>query len=294
MDIGFIGLGIMGKPMAKNLIKAGYSLVVYDIVSKSVEELVADGAVAATSNAEVASRCKIIITMLPNSPHVESAVAGPKGILEGLQKDSIIVNMSSIDPTVSIALSKKVEAAGSALLDAPVSGGEPKAIDGTLAIMVGGRQEAFDAVKDLLAKMGSSVMRVGDIGSGNIAKLSNQIMVAANIAGMSEALTLAAKAGVNAEVVFQAVRKGLAGSTVLEAKAPMVLEGDYKPGFRIELHIKDLANVLAAAKTYEAPVPLSEIIIEMMKTLQAQGHGADDHGGLIQYYEQQAGTVVRK
>ena len=294
MTIGFIGLGIMGKPMAKNLIKAGYSLVVYDIVPKGIEELVAAGAAAAASNAEVASQCSIIITMLPNSPHVESAVIGPNGILEGIKKGSIMVDMSSIDPTVSIALAKKIEAAGATLLDAPVSGGEPKAIDGTLAIMVGGKQEAFDTVKDILTKMGSSVTRVGDIGSGNIAKLSNQIMVAANIAGMSEALTLAAKAGVNPEVVFQAVRKGLAGSTVLEAKVPMVVEGNYKPGFRMELHIKDLANVLAAAKTYEVPVPLSEIIIEMMKSLQAQGHGTDDHGGLIQYYEQQAGTVVRK
>lgn len=294
MKIGFIGLGIMGRPMAKNLMKAGHELVVYDVVAPSVAELVAFGATAAASNAEVARQCDLIITMLPNSPHVKTAILGKDGVIEGVRPGSIVVDMSSIAPRASVEISGLLAKAGVTLLDAPVSGGEPKAVNGTLAIMVGGPQAAFDAVKDILAKMGASVTLVGDIGSGNIAKLSNQIMVAANIAGVAEALTLAAKAGTNPETVYKAVRAGLAGSTVLDAKAPMVLEGNYKPGFRMELHIKDLENVLLTAADLDVPVPMSSFIIDMMKQLRDEGHGADDHGGLIQYYEKLAGVLVRK
>ena len=294
MKIGFIGLGIMGRPMAKNLIKAGYELVVYDVVATSVAELVASGAVAAVSNADVARQCELIITMLPNSPHVKTAILGKDGVVEGARPGSIVVDMSSIAPRASVEISESLAKIGVSMLDAPVSGGEPKAVSGTLAIMVGGPQATFDAVKDVLANMGASVTLVGDIGSGNIAKLSNQIMVAANIAGVAEALTLAAKAGTNPETVYKAVRAGLAGSTVLDAKAPMVLEGNYKPGFRMELHIKDLENVLLTAADLDVPVPMSSFIIEMMKQLRDEGHGADDHGGLIQYYEKLAGVLVRK
>ena len=294
MKIGFIGLGIMGKPMAKNLIKAGHELVVYDVVPASVSELVESGAKAGKSCADVAARSDLVITMLPNSPHVKTAVLGEDGVMKGIRPGTIFVDMSSIAPTVSIELSAELAKVGVPMLDAPVSGGEPKAKDGTLAIMVGGPADVFDKVKDIFAKLGSSVTLVGDIGSGNMAKLANQIMVAANIAGMSEALTLAAKAGTNPEIVYKAVRAGLAGSTVLDAKAPMVLEGNYKPGFRIELHIKDLQNALITAEKYDAPAPISAAIIEMMKKLRDEGHGADDHGGLIQYYEELAGVKVRK
>lgn len=294
MKIGFIGLGIMGKPMAKNLIKAGHELIVYDVVPASVSELVESGAKAGESCADVASRSDLVITMLPNSPHVKTAVLGEGGVMKGIRPGTIFVDMSSIAPTVSIELSAELAKVGVPMLDAPVSGGEPKAKDGTLAIMVGGPADVFDKVKDVFAVLGSSVTLVGDIGSGNMAKLANQIMVAANIAGMSEALTLAAKAGTNPEIVYKAVRAGLAGSTVLDAKAPMVLEGNYKPGFRIELHIKDLQNALITAEKYDAPAPISAAIIEMMKKLRDEGHGADDHGGLIQYYEELAGVKVRK
>ena len=237
----------MGKPMAKNLIDAGYELIAYDVVKNNLDDLVAYGAIGAASSKEVAEKSTLIITMLPNSPHVKEVVQGAGGVLEGVRSGSILVDMSSINPLVSKEIAEVLAQKNVEMLDAPVSGGEPKAIDGTLAIMVGGKQEVFEKVEKILGVMGGSVTLVGEIGSGNVTKLANQIMVAGNIAAMAEALTLATKAGVNPEKVFQAVRGGLAGSTVLDAKAPMVLSGNFKPGFRIELHIKDLNNALDTA-----------------------------------------------
>ncbi len=231
--------------------------------------------------------------MLPNSPEVEQVVLGNDGVLATAQPGTILVDMSSIAPLVSRKLSDKLNAKGIVMLDAPVSGGEPKAIDGSLAIMVGGPEEAFNKVKDVLSAMGSSVKLVGDIGSGNVTKLANQIIVALNIAAMSEAMVLATKAGVDPEKVYQAIRGGLAGSTVLDAKMPLVLNGNFKPGFRIELHIKDLMNVIDTAKGIDAPVMLTQKVLEMMKSLRDEGKAKDDHGGLIQYYEKLAKTEVR-
>ncbi len=247
MNIGFIGLGIMGKPMAKNLLKAGYQLVVYDILDAPVEELVAAGATAGASPKDVASQCDLIVTMLPNSPHVKQAVLGKNGVIEGVKPGSLLVDMSSIAPLASREVAAELAAKGVEMLDAPVSGGEPKAIDGTLAIMVGGKEAVFATVKDILLKMGASAVLCGDIGAGNVTKLANQVIVALNIAAMSEAFVLATKAGVDPERVFDAIKGGLAGSTVLNAKGPMVLNGNYKPGFRIQLHIKDLQNALDTA-----------------------------------------------
>ena len=203
--IGFIGLGIMGKPMARNLIKAGYSLTVFDINESAVKELVKDGAEAARSSADVASRCEVIITMLPNSPDVRQAVLGQGGVIEGIKPDSVLVDMSSIAPLTSKEVAEKLLEREVLMLDAPVSGGEPKAIEGTLAIMVGGPELAFNKVKDILEVMGGSVKLVGNIGSGNITKLANQIIVALNIAAIGEAMVLATKAGVDPEQVFQAI-----------------------------------------------------------------------------------------
>jgi 2-hydroxy-3-oxopropionate reductase len=293
-NIGFIGLGIMGKPMAKNLLKAGYKLVVYDINAEPMKELVEAGAKEGKSSQDVASQSEVIITMLPNSPEVKAAVLGEKGVIYGARSVRILVDMSSISPIAAKEISRKLKQKGIAMLDAPVSGGEPKAIEGTLAIMVGGPQEAFDSVKDILSVMGASVKLVGDIGSGNITKLANQIIVALNIAAMSEAMVLAVKAGVDPEKVYQAIRGGLAGSTVLDAKMPMVLDGNFKPGFRIELHIKDLMNVMDAAKELGAPAHLTNQVLEMMQALKAEGKGKNDHGGLIQYYEKLANVEVRK
>jgi 2-hydroxy-3-oxopropionate reductase len=294
MNIGFIGLGIMGKPMAKNLLKAGHTLVVYDVVAAPVKELVEAGATAGTSPKDVASRNDLIITMLPNSPHVKKAVLGEGGVIEGAKPGSVLVDMSSIAPLASREVAAELAKKDVEMLDAPVSGGEPKAIDGTLAIMVGGKEAIFERVKDVLLKMGASAVLCGDIGAGNVTKLANQIIVALNIAAMSEAFVLATKAGVDPERVFNAIKGGLAGSTVLNAKAPMVLEGNYKPGFRIELHIKDLQNALDTAHENGTPIPLTAQIMEIMQALKVDGKQSDDHGGIIQFYEKLAAVKVRK
>ncbi len=291
--IGFIGLGIMGKPMAKNLVKAGYSLTVYDINPEPVKELVAAGAAEGSSNSDVAAKSEVVITMLPNSPDVKKAVLGESGVLEGAKPGTILVDMSSIAPLVSQKVEAEVRKKGVEMLDAPVSGGEPKAVDGTLSIMVGGKQEVFDQVEDILKVMGASAVLVGDIGSGNTTKLANQIIVALNIAAMSEAMVLATKAGVDPEKVFQAIRGGLAGSTVLNAKVPLALDGNFKPGFRIELHIKDLANALDTAHELGVPVPLASGVMEIMQALKVDGKAGDDHGGIIQFYERLAKVQVR-
>jgi 2-hydroxy-3-oxopropionate reductase len=291
MKIGFIGLGIMGNPMAKNLLKAGHKLVVYDIVAPHVSELVEAGATTGSSPKDVASQCELIITMLPNSPHVKTAVLGKNGVIEGAKPGSVLVDMSSIAPLVSREVAAALASKGIEMLDAPVSGGEPKAIDGTLAIMVGGKEAVFENV---LLKMGGSAVLCGDIGAGNVTKLANQIIVALNIAAMSEAFVLATKSGVDPERVFNAIKGGLAGSTVLNAKGPMVLEGNYKPGFRIELHIKDLQNALDTAHETGVPIPLTSQVMEMMQALKVDGKKAEDHGGLIQFYEKLAGVKVRK
>ena len=291
--IGFIGLGIMGKPMARNLLEAGYPLVVYDIVPAPLAELVAAGAEPGTSCADVAARSDVVITMLPNSPDVREAVLGPGGVLEGARPGTIVVDMSSIAPLASREIAAQLAAHDVAMLDAPVSGGEPKAIEGTLAIMVGGPEPVFDEVQEILGKMGASVTRVGDIGSGNVAKLANQIIVGLNIAALGEAMVLATKAGVDPARVFQAIRGGLAGSTVMEAKMPLILAGNFKPGFRIELHIKDLANATETAGSLGVPSPLTEATLQMMRSLAQEGHAREDHGGLVQYYEKLAETEVR-
>jgi 2-hydroxy-3-oxopropionate reductase len=294
MIVGFIGLGIMGKPMAKNLLKAGHKLVVYDKVEGPLAELVQAGAKAGSSPKDVAAQSDLVITMLPNSPHVKEVVLGRNGVIEGAKQGCVFVDMSSIAPLASREMAAELAKKGIEMLDAPVSGGEPKAIDGSLAIMVGGKETVFEKVKDILLKMGASAVLCGDIGAGNVTKLANQIIVALNIAAMSEAFVLATKAGVDPERVFNAVKGGLAGSTVLNAKAPMVLEGNYKPGFRIELHIKDLQNALDTAHEAGVPIPLTSQVMEMMQALKVDGKQAQDHGGLIQFYERIAGVKVRK
>ncbi len=291
---GFIGLGIMGKPMAKNLLKAGHSLLVYDIVAKNVDDVVSAGATAAKDIAQVASECDVIVTMLPNSPHVLEVVLQENGILANAKSGTIIVDMSSISPIASQEIAEKCAAKGVIYLDAPVSGGEPKAIDGTLAIMVGGDETAFEKVKPLLLNMGASAVLVGKSGSGNVCKLSNQIIVALNISAMSEAMVLAAKCGVDCEKVFDAIKGGLAGSTVLGAKMPMVLDGNFNPGFRIELHIKDLQNALDAAHTVGSPIPLTAEVMEIMQGLKVAGKATNDHCGIIEHYEKLADVKVRK
>lgn len=285
MKIGFIGLGIMGKPMCKNLIKAGYELVVCDFNKVSVAEVVDCGALAAENGAAVAAQCDVIITMVPNSPHVRAAALGAGGIAEGAKPGTILIDMSSIDPTESKAIGAELAKKGIEMIDAPVSGGEPKAIDGTLSVMVGGKKELFDKYYDMLMVMAGSVVYVGELGAGNIAKLANQIIVAVNIAAVSEALTLAKKAGADPELVYQAIKGGLAGSNVMNAKVPMMLERNFEPGFRIELHIKDLNNALNAGHAVSSPLPLTGQLMEIMQGLKADGYEKEDHASIVKYYE---------
>lgn len=292
MKVGFIGLGIMGKPMAKNLIKAGYELVVFDYNKNAVEELTSCGAAAAENGKEVASQAEVIITMVPNSPHVRAAVLGENGVAEGARPGTVVIDMSSINPTESKAIGAELEKLGIDMLDAPVSGGEPKAIDGTLSVMAGGKKELFDKYYDMLMIMAGSAVYVGELGSGNVAKLANQIVVAVNIAAVSEALTFAKKAGTNPELVYQAIRGGLAGSAVMDAKAPRMIGRNFNPGFRIELHIKDLNNVLNAAHAIGFPVPLTGQMMEIMQGLKADGYEEEDHSSIVKYYEKISNTTV--
>src|SRR5471030_86478 len=294
MKIGFIGLGIMGKPMSKNLLKEGYSLVVLDRNTQAVAELIAAGATSAATAKAVAEQVDVVITMLPNSPHVKEVALGENGLIEGAKPGTVLIDMSSIAPLASREIAAALAEKNIAMLDAPVSGGEPKAIDGTLSVMVGGDKALFDKHYDLLKTMAGSVVHTGDIGAGNVTKLANQVIVALNIATMSEALVLATKAGVDPNLVFQAIRGGLAGSTVLEAKAPMVMDRNFKPGFRIDLHIKDLANALDTSHSVGAQLPLTSLVMEMMQALKADGHGQSDHSAIARYYESLAKVEVTR
>jgi 2-hydroxy-3-oxopropionate reductase len=292
--IGFVGLGIMGKPMSKNLIKAGHQLVVYDIVAKPLEELKQAGAEVAASPSEVASKANIVITMLPNSPHVKQAILGEKGVAEGAKPGALVVDMSSIAPLVAREVGAELAKKGIRMLDAPVSGGEPKAIEGTLSIMVGGAQADFDEMLPIFKAMGSSAVLTGGLGAGNVTKLANQIIVALNIAAVSEALVLATKAGVDPNLVYQAIRGGLAGSTVLDAKAPLMMDRKFNPGFRINLHIKDLGNVLETSHEVGVPLPLSAAVMEIMQALKVDGMGDFDHGSIVRFYEKLAKIEVKR
>ena len=292
--IGFVGLGIMGKPMAKNLLKAGYSLTVYDIVGEPVEELVTEGAARASSNKEVAANSDKIFTMLPDSADSEIAILGPEGVLEGAASGSIIIDMSSIAPLVSKKIAAECSHKGVEMLDAPVSGGEPGAINAALAIMVGGKQEVFDGCYDLLKTMGSNVVLTGDIGAGGVTKLANQIIVAANIEALSEALVLAQKAGVDPEKVFNAIRGGLAGSAVMEAKGPMMLDRNFTAGFRIRLHQKDLRNVLQTGQELNVPLPVTALIQQMLGALINDGESEADHAAILHFLEGLAKVEVKR
>ncbi len=288
MKIGFIGLGIMGKPMAKNLIKAGHELFVNDNNESTLTELAELGATPVANGKEAAQAAELVITMLPNSPHVKAVALGEDGIADGAHAGLIYVDMSSIAPLVSREVHDALAKRGVEMLDAPVSGGEPKAIDGTMSVMVGGKKEVFDAVAPVIDAMAGAVTYVGGIGAGNIAKLANQTIVGVNIAACAEAFTLAQKAGVDPEAVYQAIRGGLAGSTVMDAKVPMMLERNFAPGFRINLHIKDLGNVLDTGHGVNAPLPLTSLVREMMSVLDGDGHAAEDHSSLVRVYEKLA------
>ena len=291
--IGFIGLGIMGKPMATRLMKAGCDLTVHDINEAVTAEFQRVGA-ATGSPAKIGSSCNIIFTMLPNGAIVGDVLFGSGGVSSELNPGSIVVDMSSVTPEDAQTFEKSLAAIDVEFMDAPVSGGEPKAVDGTLAFMVGGKPELFERMRPYFKAMGASALLVGPCGSGCIAKLANQIIVNLNITAVAEALVFATKAGVDPEKVYQAIRGGLAGSTVLDAKAPMMIGRNFKPGGKLSINLKDIKNVMATAHSLDVPLPFTSQLLEVMQALKVDGHIEDDHSGIVQYFEKLAQVQVHK
>ena len=288
---GFIGLGIMGRPMAKNLLQANCDLYVYDLNKAVVDEFVKLGAKSATLK-EIGETCDVIFTILPNGKIVQDVLFGKDGVCENIKQGAIVCDMSSVTPTESKTCALKLKEINVGFIDSPVSGGEPKAIDGTLAFMAGGEQQYFDELQEYFNIMGSSALLIGESGSGSVTKLANQIIVNLTIATVSEALVLAKKAGSDPEKVYKAIRGGLAGSTVLDAKAPMMIEGNFKPGGKISINHKDIKNVMDTAHDIDVPLPLTSQLFEIFQALKVSGHMDDDHSGIVQYFEQLAGIKV--
>mgnify|MGYP001362367454 CR=1 FL=1 len=290
--IGFIGLGIMGRPMAKNLLKAGVKLLVSDLDLNAVQEVTDCGGIRA-DYAEIGRQCDIVITMLPSGPIVQSVLFGRDGLTEQLQKGSVVCDMSSVTAAESRTCYQKLAELGIGFVDAPVSGGEPGAVAGTLAIMCGGDQADFDKLQPVFDILGSSACLIGPAGSGSITKLANQVIVNLNIIAVSEGLVFAAKAGVDPKKVYQAIRGGLAGSVVLDAKAPMMCEGNFKPGGKISINHKDIKNVLATAHDLDVPMPFTAELFEVQQALKVKGCMNDDHSAYVKYFEQLADVSVK-
>ena len=292
--VGFVGLGIMGKPMARNLLRAGYSLVVYNRSTASVEELVAAGASAAESLAEVAQKSEAVITMLPNSADVEAVVLRRGGLIHSFRAGQLFIDMSTINPLVSQSIGRSLAETGVGMLDAPVSGGEQGAIDGVLSIMVGGEETDLARAMLLFEALGKTITHMGPLGSGGFTKLANQIMVAINLAGIGEALVFGARSGVDPRKMVKALSGGLAGSRCLEQKAEKILTGDFTPGFKIDLHAKDLTLIHEAAHSLGVPIPTTSIVQQFFTSLQQRNRGNYDHSGLITFFEDLACTKVRR
>ena len=292
--IGFIGLGIMGKPMARNLLKAGYPLVVYNRSRTAVDELSKEGAQPAASSKEVAARSEVIITMLPDSPDVELVYAGEQGIFAGAKAGMLLIDMSSISPVVARKLAGEAEKRGLDMIDAPVSGGEAGAISATLSIMIGGKATAVERVMPIFQALGKNIVHVGDAGAGQVTKAANQMVVGTTIAIVSEALVLAAKAGVDPAKVRQALLGGFAQSKILEAHGQKMLERNFKPGFRIRLHEKDMKIALATGSEYGVPLMVTSQVAQMMTAMKSMGNGDLDHSGLVKFVEELAKTELSK
>ncbi len=288
--IGFIGLGLMGRPMATNLVKAGHDVVVHSRSPGPVDELVAAGAEAATSPAEVAGHCKVIITMLPDSPEVELVLSGPDGVFDAVRPESIILDMSTISPFAAKELANQATKHQATMLDAPVSGGEIGAIKGTLSIMVGGDSVALDEVRPLLEVMGNPerIVHIGASGAGQLCKACNQLVIGGTLAAVGEAVALARKARVDFAKVREALLGGFAASTVLEVHGQRALERDFKPGFRAEMFHKDMGIVLDTSRNYDVPMPVSAIVQQLVSALLASGHGNDDYSSLVTVFQQLA------
>ena len=291
-SIGFIGLGVMGKPMARNLLGAGYRLTVHSRSPGPVDELVASGARRAESAAGCANGQDAVILMLPDSPDSELVMLGPDGVLAAAQLPGLVTDMSSIEPGVSRKIAAAATERRVSFVDAPVSGGEPGAIAGELAIMAGGEEQAFEALRPIFDVLGKSAVLCGPVGAGNTVKIANQMIVAANIQAVGEALVFAVRSGLDPQVVVSAIQGGLAGSAVLNAKAGKMIAGDWKPGFRLELHLKDLDNALAAAAGSASPIPVTTVVRQFVKTLVENGHAREDHAAIARYCEDAAGISI--
>lgn len=290
--VGFIGLGIMGKPMAENLIEAGHELVLYNRTREKAEDLAGDNATVVGSPREVAEQSDVIITMLPDSPQVEEVLAGEDGVLAGISEGALIVDMSTISPVVTRELAAKAGEKGASMLDAPVSGGDVGAIGGTLSIMVGGDEEDFERARPLFGVMGKTITHVGESGAGQVVKAANQIVVALTIEAVSEALVLGSKAGVEPAKILDVLGGGLAGNKVMEAKREKLLGHSFDPGFRIELHHKDLGIALAAGREYGVNLPVTAVVDQMLEALKAKGRGDRDHSALLTLIEDSSGHEI--
>ena len=293
MKTGFIGLGIMGRPMAKNLLKAGKELLVSDLNKESVADVVNAGAQEATY-AEIGEQCDRIIIMVPSGAISKSILFGENGVASSIKEGAIVCDMSSVTPVESKECYDGLKAKGGGFLDAPVSGGEPGAVNGTRAIMAGGDAEDFEAMQEYFDILGSSALLIGESGSGSVTKLANQVIVNNTIAVVSEAFVLAAKAGADPKKVYEAIRGGLAGSAVMDAKIPMIIERNFKPGGPIRINHKDIKNVVNTAHSIDVPIPYTAQLYEILQTLKIHGHMEDDHGGIVQYFEKLAGIEVKK
>ena len=287
--VGFIGLGIMGRPMAKNLLKAGYPLIVHSRSDGPVQELVGSGAKAASSPAAVASQVSALITMLPNSPDVELVALGKDGIADGARSGLLLLDMSTISPIVSQKIGKVLGSRGVRMLDAPVSGGEKGAIDAALSIMVGGEKSDFDEALPIFQALGKTITHLGPLGAGGFTKLANQIIVAMNLTALGEALTLARKAGLDRSLTLKALGGGLAGSRCLDQKTPNYVAGTYAPGFKIDLHFKDLGLIMESSRALGVPLPCTAVVQELFNALRVKGGGGLDHSGIITLLEELAG-----
>jgi 2-hydroxy-3-oxopropionate reductase len=287
--IGFIGLGIMGRPMARNLLKAGYPLIVHSRSRGPVDEIAKAGAKVGTSPREVASQSDVLITMLPNSPDVEQVVLGRDGVIEGARPGLVLLDMSTISPLVSQKIGAALAGKSVKMLDAPVSGGEKGAIDGVLSIMVGGDKAVFDNVLPIFQAMGKTITHLGPLGAGGFTKLANQIIVAINLTALGEALTLAKKAGLDRELTLTALAGGLAGSKCLDQKKPNYLAETYNPGFKIDLHYKDLGLIMESARALGVPLPATAAVQELFSALRVKGRGGLDHSAVITLLEDLAG-----
>jgi 3-hydroxyisobutyrate dehydrogenase and related beta-hydroxyacid dehydrogenases len=293
MKVGFIGLGIMGRPMAKNMLKAGVELLVADLNKEAVADVVAAGAEEA-SYAEIGEQCERIIIMVPSGEITKSILFGEGGVASTVKAGTVICDMSSVTPVESQDCYQALKEKGVGFVDAPVSGGEPGAIAGTLAIMAGGDEKDFDEMKEYFDILGSSALLIGGSGSGSVTKLANQVIVNNTIAVVSEAFVLAAKAGADPQKVYEAIRGGLAGSAVLDAKIPMIVERNFKPGGPIRINHKDIKNVVNTAHSIDVPIPYTAQLYEILQTLKIHGHMNDDHGGIVQYFEKLADVEVKK